>query len=92
MPTPARKQTADRHTANRQTPDEWLDSLDADPASFRDGRHLRAIGAALTAREAAERQLEDAIADARAAGDSWQAIGVVLGTSKQAAHRKFARR
>lgn len=79
-------------TAPKQTVDEWLDSLDADPANFRDGRHLRAIGAALTACETAEHLLEAAIADARAAGDSWQAIGVVLGTSKQAAHRKFARR
>lgn len=83
--------TAKRDT-KVETVETWLDALDSDPANFRDGRHLRAIGAALTAREAAEQQLEAAIAEARAAGDSWETIGVVLGTSKQAAHRKFAAR
>jgi dihydroxyacetone kinase len=71
--------------------EEWLDSIDVNAIEVRDAVHLRAIGAALDALEAAERQLEDAVAEARKAGDSWNAIGVVLGTSRQAAHRKFAR-
>lgn len=70
--------------------EDWLDSLDPATAPSRDGRHLRAIGAALTALEQAQANLDQAVAQAHAAGDSWGAIGMVLGTSKQNAHRKFA--
>jgi hypothetical protein len=69
--------------------DAWLDGLDIDAVEIRDGKHLREIGRALSALEAAEEQLKAAIAAAHAAGDSWAMIGVVLGTSKQAAHRRF---
>jgi dihydroxyacetone kinase len=77
-------------TMKKSSVEEWLDSIDPASTEFRDGVHLRAIGAALDAIEAAERQLEDAVAEAKKAGESWSAIGVVLGTSRQAAHRKFA--
>jgi hypothetical protein len=77
-------------TIKRGSVEDWLDSIDTDSVDVRDGKYLRAIGAALDSREAADRQLEEAVSAARAAGESWQAIGVVLGTSKQAAHRKFA--
>ena len=70
----------------------WLDSLDPATTPSRDGRHLREIGRALTALEQADTDLRHAVEAARAAGDSWEAIGVVLGTSRQAAHRKFAHR
>ena len=73
-----------------QSVEEWLDSLDPATTKFRDGVYLRAIGEALDAIEAAERQLEVAVAEAKRAGESWSAIGMVLGTSRQAAHRKFA--
>ena len=69
-----------------------VDSLDLDKTDMRDGRHLAKVGAALSALEQAEADLEAAIAEARAAGDSWTAIGVVLGTSRQGAHRKYAPR
>lgn len=69
--------------------EEWLDNLDLSTAEIRDGKHLSEIGRALDALEAAEQQLHASIASARAAGDSWAMIGVVLGTSKQAAHRRF---
>ncbi len=78
-------------TIKKQSVEEWLDSLDPATVELRDGVHLRAIGDALDALEAAERQLDVAVAEARKAGDSWNAIGVVLGTSRQAAHRKFSR-
>jgi hypothetical protein len=32
-----------------------------------------------------------AVAAARKTGESWNAIGVALGTARQAAHRKFSR-
>lgn len=70
----------------------WLDTLDPATTPARDGRHLREIGRALTALEQSEIDLRDAVEAARAAGDSWEAIGLVLGTSRQGAHRKFAPR
>lgn len=68
----------------------WLDSLDPATMNWRDGAPLRAIGAALTNLEAAEEGLVDSIRAARRAGESWGMIGMVLGTSRQAAHRKYA--
>ncbi|WP_203453978.1 hypothetical protein [Jiangella aurantiaca] len=76
-------------TQHKTDVEEWLDTLDPATTPAKDARHLREIGQALTNLEDAERALEKAIADARAAGDSWTAIGAVLGTSRQAAHRKF---
>ena len=70
----------------------WLRGMDPAATPGRDGRYLQRIGSALTALEKAEEELRRAVDDARAAGDSWHAIGVVLGTSRQAAHRKFARK
>lgn len=72
--------------------EKWLDSIDMESDPGRSGRHLTAIGAALTAKDNAERDLQKAIREAHAAGDSWDAIGVVLGTSRQAAHRKYAQK
>jgi hypothetical protein len=70
----------------------WLDTLDLGSLQAHDGHHLRAVGAALTTLDNAENELRRAINDARAAGDSWQAIGLVLGTSRQAVHRKYSRK
>jgi hypothetical protein len=70
--------------------EKWLDAIDLSTNRGRDGRNLQAIGAALTALEKAEDDLQRAVDQAHSAGDSWHAIGVVLGTSRQAAHRKFA--
>ena len=36
-----------------------------------------------------ERDLADAVAAARAAGDSWRAIGEALGTTAQAAQKRY---
>lgn len=77
-------------TTKKNSTEAWLDELDLKKSNMRDGTHLSKIGAALDAIERAERELADAIAEAHAAGDSWTAIGAVLGTSRQAAHRKFA--
>ncbi|UFS59978.1 hypothetical protein [Subtercola endophyticus] len=71
--------------------EDWLDSLDPVTSRMTDGSNLRRIGEALTALEAAEQALDDAVSAAHAAGDSWQVISLVLGTSRQAAHRKFAK-
>jgi hypothetical protein len=77
-------------TTKKNNTEAWLDELELEKSDMRDGAHLAKIGAALDAIEKAERGLADAVAEAHAAGDSWSAIGAVLGTSRQAAHRKFA--
>ncbi|MHC9294175.1 hypothetical protein ACRCUN_17060 [Mycobacterium sp. LTG2003] len=64
--------------------DAWLDGLDVDPAAGRDTRYMRRIAAART-----EAELEAAVADARAAGDTWAMVGTALGISRQAAHQRF---
>lgn len=72
-----------------KTFDEWLDSVEPDPADARDASHIRRIIAAAEALDAAHEELRDAVAEARAAGDTWDAIGVALGTSRQAAYQRF---
>jgi hypothetical protein len=69
--------------------DAFIDSVD--PATMRDGCQLRAVAAARKSLEDAEDALREAVAAARAAGDSWTMIGLMIGTSKQAAQRKFGR-
>ncbi len=69
--------------------EDWLDSLDPTQLDFRDATHVRAIIAAANALAIAEENLRQAVAEARAAGDSWAVTGAALGTSKQAAHERF---
>ena len=69
--------------------DEWLDSIEPNPADARDASHMRAIIAARQAVENAETQLHAAVKAARAAGDTWAAIGVALGITRQAAFQRF---
>ena len=40
---------------------------------------------------AADGELRAAVAAARAVGDTWDAIGVALGTSRQAAYQRFGK-
>jgi hypothetical protein len=74
-----------------QTVDDWLDSIEPDSADARDASGIRRIIAATEAREAAEAELRAAVAAARAAGDTWDAIGVALGTTRQAAYQRFGK-
>ena len=76
-----------RVAANGSDLEEFLDSIP--PSAMRDAVHLREIAAARDAVIESEKRLRDAVAAARAAGDSWSAIGVALRTSKQNAYRKF---
>ncbi len=72
-----------------ESTEKWLDSIDPAQFDFRDASHVRAIIAAAGALATAEENLRKAVAEARAAGDSWTVIGAALGTSKQAAHERF---
>lgn len=62
---------------------EPTDGLDAAP--------LRAIRNAVTERAATERRLVAEVAAAREAGVSWAAIGGMLGTSGEAARKRYGR-
>ena len=77
--------------------EKWLEHLDPHTAPARDARHLRHIRVAADAFEAAKAELDEAkarldaaVGDARAHGDSWGLIGMVLGVSRQAAQQRFA--
>ncbi|UMB67683.1 hypothetical protein [Mycobacterium paraterrae] len=65
--------------------EQWLDSLDPDDPNVvvQDGRYLRRISAA-------DDELRDAVADARANGESWGLIGMVLGIDATTAEQRFA--
>ncbi len=61
------------------------------PETLRDASHFRRIIGAKNGLEAADRELRDAVAAARAAGDSWTVVGAAMGTSKQAAFQRFSK-
>lgn len=68
---------------------DWLDQIEPDPKDARDAAHFRRIVAAAEAVDAASGELEDAVAAARAAGDTWAMIGAALGVSEKAALDQF---
>lgn len=72
--------------------DHGLDTLDPDKTPARDAVHFRRIIAARKGVATAEDELRQAVADARAAGESWTAIGAALGTTRQAAYQRFGGR
>jgi uncharacterized protein YegP (UPF0339 family) len=69
--------------------EDWLDSVEPDPADARDASHVRRIIAAVESLGAAQSELQAAVAAARAAGDTWDVIGAALGTSRQNAYQRF---
>lgn len=71
--------------------EKWLDSIEPQGPA-RDATYLRRIIAAADAVKVAEAELDAAVVAARDAGDTWDAIGVVLGVSRQAAYQRFGQR
>lgn len=66
-------------------PDGLRRTLQSDPASF-----LALVAAARVGADEADRLLHQAVTGARQAGHSWEAIGSLLGVSRQAAQQRFA--
>ena len=64
---------------------------DFEPAGDKgvDARSLREIRRAFLRRAEAEREINEAVALARAEGHSWAAIGAMLGTSGEAARQRY---
>jgi hypothetical protein len=52
---------------------------------------LRLVGGAVARRAQAERELIETVRLAREAGQSWAAIGAILGTSGEAARQKYGK-
>jgi hypothetical protein len=57
---------------------------------LRDAAPLRAIRDAVTERAATERRLAEAVTEARTSGASWAAIAGMLGTSGEAARKRYS--
>lgn len=70
--------------------DQWLAATKVDPADARDATHFRRIRAAVT-NNAAQAELEAAVAAARAAGDLWAIIALALGIGRHAAEERYGR-
>ena len=85
-------ESARRHEVKKSHVEEWLDQLDPnDPnVEVRDGKYLRHITEAMQAVSDADAKLRQAVSEARAHGESWGLIGMVLGVSKQAAQQRFS--
>lgn len=62
---------------------------DHEAGEVRDAAPLRAIREAVTERAASERRIAEAVAAARDSGVSWAAIGGMLGTSGEAARKRY---
>lgn len=66
-----------------------LEELDVSRHPARDAANFRRIVAARRQIAVAQQELEDAVATARDAGDSWTVIGAALDISRQAAQQRF---
>lgn len=60
-----------------------------EPTDVRDAAPLHAIRDAVTERAATERRVAETVSAAREAGVSWSAIGGMLGTSGEAARKRY---
>jgi len=58
-------------------------------ADLQDAESLRRIRHAFQRRAASEQELADAVIAARSEGQSWSAIGAMLGTSGEAARQRY---
>ena len=63
-----------------------------DEDNIKDATALREVSAAFLDKAGAERRLAEAVARARDEGHSWSAIGVMLGTSGEAARQRHGNR
>ena len=79
-----------------KTVEEMLDEIEnsndgngPDPVATVDDPALVRIAVAQIRLRAAERALDEAVMDARDIGLSWQAIGDVLGMTRQGANKRF---
>ena len=83
----------DDHGDESAAAEAWLDSLD--PVATRAEivpQEVRDVGRAVEVLHRAQEEVDAAVARARAAGASWNALALPLGVSRQAVRQKYARR
>jgi hypothetical protein len=71
--------------------EEWADRISSDELVAADTEALRVIAELAEQREGVDAAIVEAVRSARAARRSWSEIGAMLGVSKQAAQRKYAK-
>jgi hypothetical protein len=71
--------------------EEWAERVSGDELVAADTKALRAIAELAEQREDVDAAIVEAVRSARAAHRSWSEIGAMLGVSKQAAQRKYAK-
>jgi DNA-directed RNA polymerase specialized sigma24 family protein len=86
MPVPRTREELERAANEAET---WLDSLDPATTPAEDPADLRRIGLALRELADKQRDLEEAVAAARANGRNWGEIGLVLGISRQSTRERY---
>ncbi|WP_172860697.1 hypothetical protein [Jiangella alkaliphila] len=68
-----------------------IEEREPDQDHWRDARSLAAIYRAVQARAQAERDIVEAVAEARRTGHPWWLIGSYLGTSGEAARQRYGK-
>ncbi|WP_116948594.1 hypothetical protein [Jiangella endophytica] len=68
-----------------------IEEREPDPRNFKDARPLAAIYRAVQARAKADRDIVEAVSEARRSGQPWWLIGSYLGTSGEAARQRYSK-
>jgi hypothetical protein len=71
--------------------ERWADDIDSADLKVADTDALRSIAELVEQRNEVDEDLTEAVRSARRAERSWAEIGAMLGVSKQAAQRKYAK-
>jgi hypothetical protein len=71
--------------------EKWADEVDSADLKVADTEALRSIAELVEQRNEVDEDLTEAVRSARRAKRSWSEIGAMLGVSKQAAQRKYAK-
>jgi hypothetical protein len=71
--------------------ERWADDIDSADLKVADTDALRSIAELVEQRNEMDEDLTEAVRSARRAERSWAEIGAMLGVSKQAAQRKYAK-
>jgi len=78
-------------TRRAEALERWANSVDQEDLIEVDSDDLRAIARCAERRDLLETALVEAVRTARQCGRSWSEIGTMLGVSKQAAQKKYAK-
>ena len=77
--------------AHAKSLEQWADTVEPGDLVVADTESLRIIAELAERREQLDAEMVEAIQSARRADRSWSEIGAMLGVSKQAAQRKYAK-